>query len=673
MPQLANRSIIVAIAIAIVLSGFLANPALAVDDKIIHLHLYIRINPIDVVAVTSAAVDATLWNNVIYRYRNLTTSSAWSGWSSYNIQPSVSNLAPSSQYEFQFGTVSGYSTPSNATIVTSADGIGIAGHINFFYQVPNGTINIVMVKNGAAGSFDMTGPHTNYDDWANNTSKLFRTGSYTLNFKQVPGYSLSVQSDAFSTSGNQASGTLFQGAVVNVTATWSETPQSGGRLQVNATPAEAAALGGWRYANQSQWRQFGPDGINTGLSAGAYTIQFKDVTGYQTPAPRTVAVEDGIKVIVDVVYFQGSGLRVDISDTMNGGRAAEAGAAWRFAADGAAPAADSWHASGETVSAAAGAHTVEFKPIPGYVTPAPREVTIGATVLTIETTYIRPLINHSTDIDGDGNDEPAIIDAQRVVRVVDPKIVQNGKARELFTLKLKVAGEIPAFGDYDGDGDAEYGAWREPKEDEEGLWLVPGQFSLKKFGKRGDIPVPGDYTGDGRTDAALWRPTTGEWLIHDRTSGKTLTAKLGGKDGMVPVPGNWNGDAAGITEPAVMNTADGSWTWAVRNPAGTWKASKKTKLKFGQSGDFPVPADYAGEGKTVAAIYRAAEGKWLVHQSFTIKIGAEGMLPLAADWAGLGRAIPTVFDPARGAWKSMDNLLKLKKFGKGGTPLGAGK
>ena len=38
-------------------------------------------------------------------------------------------------------------------------------------------------------------------------------------------------------------------------------------------------------------------------------------------------------------------------------------------------------------------------------------------------------------------------------------------------------------------------------------------------------------------------------------------------------------------------------------------------IQFGASGDLPVPADYDGDGKTDAAVYRPLDGNWYLQQT----------------------------------------------------------
>jgi hypothetical protein len=42
-----------------------------------------------------------------------------------------------------------------------------------------------------------------------------------------------------------------------------------------------------------------------------------------------------------------------------------------------------------------------------------------------------------------------------------------------------------------------------------------------------DVPAPGDYDGDGKTDVAVWRSSTGFWYIVNSSDG-SVTARSGG-------------------------------------------------------------------------------------------------------------------------------------------------
>ncbi len=75
----------------------------------------------------------------------------------------------------------------------------------------------------------------------------------------------------------------------------------------------------------------------------------------------------------------------------------------------------------------------------------------------------------------------------------------------------------------------------------------------------GDLPVPGDFDGDGKTDVAIYRPSTGNWF--------------------------WVGST---------NAVVGHLTWGLPD-ANAWSLP----------GDVPIPADYNGDRRADAAVYRA--------------------------------------------------------------------
>ncbi len=73
------------------------------------------------------------------------------------------------------------------------------------------------------------------------------------------------------------------------------------------------------------------------------------------------------------------------------------------------------------------------------------------------------------------------------------------------TVTVEAAVEPPeggAFGDFDGDGTADFAVYRPSSH----RWYVNGPPARVQFGKNGDIVAPGDYNGDGTTDIAVFRP-----------------------------------------------------------------------------------------------------------------------------------------------------------------------
>jgi hypothetical protein len=54
------------------------------------------------------------------------------------------------------------------------------------------------------------------------------------------------------------------------------------------------------------------------------------------------------------------------------------------------------------------------------------------------------------------------------------------------------------------------------------------------FGLYTDIPAPGDYDGDGKFDASVFRPSNNTWFIQRTTAGTLIQGF--GQNGDRPVP-----------------------------------------------------------------------------------------------------------------------------------------
>jgi hypothetical protein len=194
--------------------------------------------------------------------------------------------------------------------------------------------------------------------------------------------------------------------------------------------------------------------------------------------------------------------------------------------------------------------------------------------------------------------------------------------------------DIPATGDYDGDGITDVATW------DAGTWSFRYSSSTMRdmisYGTAGDIPVPGDYDGDGMTDVAVWRPSNGTWYIRG------IRVRTYGIAGDLPVPGDYDGD--GTTDLAVWRPSNG--TWYVLG----WGA-----VTYGNQGDIPVPGDYNGLGQTDIALWRPSSGIWFVRYSelgnrMAMTYGISGDIPVPADYNGDGITDPACWRPTNGIW-----------------------
>lgn len=229
------------------------------------------------------------------------------------------------------------------------------------------------------------------------------------------------------------------------------------------------------------------------------------------------------------------------------------------------------------------------------------------------------------DFDGDGRAEftvfrPSTAKWYIKTRTGDPNGYGWGAAED-----------IPVMGDYNGDGKMDKAVYRPSL----ATWYVDVEGGNGvKLGNVGDIPVPADYNGDGKMDKAVYQ-SNGTWLTSVGGIG------WGRPQDAIAVPADYNGD--GKAEPAWFLPSSGSW-FIQSNPSSV--------VNWGGVGDIPVPADYDGDGKADLAVFR--NGTWYIRANgFTSQgtsWGQVGDIPVPADYAAEGKVRITVFRPANGTW-----------------------
>lgn len=210
-------------------------------------------------------------------------------------------------------------------------------------------------------------------------------------------------------------------------------------------------------------------------------------------------------------------------------------------------------------------------------------------------------------------------------------------------------GDVPAPGDFDGDGKTDRSVFRDPT----GTWWIQrssdGGFFAFNFGLPGDRPAVGDYDGDKKSDIAVWRPSDGIWYIW-LSGPQQFVAGYWGLSGDKPVPADYDGD--GKTDLAVYRPSTGIW-YVLRSGGGGFSA-----VRFGLANDHLIPADYDGDGSDDIAIYRSADRTFHMLRSsnggyHAVVFGTTStMIPFGGDFNGDQVADLGGYEPVGSFWRT---------------------
>ena len=184
-------------------------------------------------------------------------------------------------------------------------------------------------------------------------------------------------------------------------------------------------------------------------------------------------------------------------------------------------------------------------------------------------------------------------------------------------------------------------------------WVVPP----------GDIPFMGDWDGDGIATPGLYRQSDGYvYLRNSNTQGIADYEFFFGNPGDVPLIGDWNGD--GKDTVSIYRQSEGRVY--IVNALGTdggGLGAAAMSFGFGNPGDQAFTGDFDGDGIDTIGLYRGSTGFVYFRNSLTAGVavlsffyGDPGDQILAGDWDGDGDDTVGVYSPStRTVYLNMSN------------------
>jgi CSLREA domain-containing protein len=193
--------------------------------------------------------------------------------------------------------------------------------------------------------------------------------------------------------------------------------------------------------------------------------------------------------------------------------------------------------------------------------------------------------------------------------------------------------DLPISGDWDGDGDATPGLYRQS----DGFFYARNSNSQGVAdnscfaGDPSDIPLSGDWDGDGDDNLGIYRPSEQKFYLFTITCtgtpmGAAQIVLAFGNPGDKPVAGDWDGD--GVDEIGLHRESTGFFYW--RNTLDTGIASGE--IFFGDPNDRFVAGEFGVvDGVDTPGIFRPSNLTFYFRHTLT-----QGVADSQFVWAGAG-------------------------------------
>jgi hypothetical protein len=199
-------------------------------------------------------------------------------------------------------------------------------------------------------------------------------------------------------------------------------------------------------------------------------------------------------------------------------------------------------------------------------------------------------------------------------------------------------GFVPVAGDWNGDGVATPGYFRD------GDWVLFDSFDASgparrlRYGQAGDVPVVGDWDGDGVDTVGIVRGNL--WVLRSvyRRGAEDVVLRYG-EPGDAKVVGDWDGD--GVDTIGIVRGN----LWVLRSVYR--RGADDVVLAYGQPGDIPVVGDWDGNGTDTLGVIRG--DTWILRNVYkrsardvVLRMRLDQASAVVADWGGSGRSGPGV-------------------------------